>query len=103
MAPPASHPHKMPMVQKIYTKVVDDSDMPKPQFNAQLQSYDEWVEKLQQWNGGCDPMYRKANGAKMFLSTLPPWLKAIINARVAEATHPTRTAPTLKELWDFLE
>ena len=39
----------------------------------------------------------------MILSTLPPWLKAIINARVAEATHPTRTAPTLKELWDFLE
>ena len=39
----------------------------------------------------------------MILSTLPPWLKGIINARVAEATHHTRTAPTLKELWDFLE
>ena len=48
-------------------------------------------------------MYRKANEAKMILSTLPPWLKAIINARVAEATHHTRMAPTLKELWDFLE
>ena len=34
----------------------------------------------------------------MFLSTLPPWLKAIINARVAEATHHRGTAPTLKEL-----
>ena len=34
---------------------------------------------------------------------MPPWLNAIINARVAEATHHTRTAPTLKELWDFLE
>ena len=77
--------------------------MPKPQFNGQLECYDEWVEKLQQWLGGCDPMYRKANEAKMILSTLPPWLKAIINARVAEATHHTRTAPTLKELWDFLE
>ena len=39
----------------------------------------------------------------MILSTLPPWLKGIINARVAEATQHTRTAPTLKELWDFLE
>ena len=39
----------------------------------------------------------------MILSTLPPWLKAIINAQVVEATHHTRTAPTLKELWDFLE
>ena len=77
--------------------------MPKPQFNGQLECYDEWVEKLQQWLGGCDPMYRKDNEAKMILSTLPPWLKAIINARVAEATHQTRTAPTLKELWDFLE
>ena len=77
--------------------------MPKPQFNGQLESYDEWVEKLQQWLGVCDPMYRKANEAKKILSTLPPWLKAIINARVAEATHHTRTAPTLKELWDFLE
>ena len=77
--------------------------MPKPQFNGQLECYDEWVEKLQQWLGGCDLMYRKANEAKMILSTLPPWLKAIINARVAEATHHTRTAPTLKELWDFLE
>ena len=77
--------------------------MPKPQFNGQLDSYDELVEKLQQWLGGCDPIYRKANEAKMILSTLPPWLKSIINARAAEATHHTRTAPTLKELLDFLE
>ena len=77
--------------------------MPKPQFNGQVESYNEWVEKLQQWLGVCDPMYRKANEAKMILSTLPPKLKAIINARVAEATHHTRTAPTFKELWDFLE
>ena len=39
----------------------------------------------------------------MVLSTLPPWLKGIINARVAEATQHTRTASTLKELWDFLQ
>ena len=77
--------------------------MPKLQFNGQLDSYDQWVEKFQQCLGGCDPIYRKANEAKMILSTLPPWLKSIINARVAEATHPTRTAPTLKELWDLLE
>ena len=70
--------------------------MPKPQFNGQLDSYDEWVEKLQQWLGGCGPIYRKSNEAKMILSTLPPWLKSIINARVAEATHHRRTAPTLK-------
>ena len=25
--------------------------MPKPQFNGQLECYDEWVEKLQQWLG----------------------------------------------------
>ena len=103
IAPPAYHPYQMPMVQTSYTKAVEDSDMPKPQFNGQLECYDEWVEKLQQWLGGSDPMYRKSNEAKMILSTLPRWLKAIINARVAEATHHTRTAPTLKELWDFLE
>ena len=39
----------------------------------------------------------------MILGTLPPWLKGIINARVAEATQHTRTAPTFKELWAFLE
>ena len=103
MAPPAYHPYQMPMVQNSYTKAVEESDMPKPQFNGQLESYDEWVEKLQQWLGGCDPIYRKANEAKMILSTLPPWLKGIINARVAEVTHHTRTASTLKELWTFLE
>ena len=78
--------------------------MPKPQFNGQLESYDEWVDKLQQWLGWCDPIYRKANEAKMILSTLPPWLKAIINAWVAEAAHHTRTPPPpLKGLSDFLE
>ena len=53
--------------------------------------------------GVCDPIYRKANEAKMILSTLPPWLKGIINARVAQPTHHTGTAPTLRELWEFLE
>ena len=61
------------------------------------------MEKLQQWLRGSDPIYRKANEAKMILDTLPPWLKGIINARVAEATQHTRTAPTLKDFWDFLE
>ena len=41
--------------------------------------------------------------AKIVLSTLPPWLNGIINARVAEATQHPQTAPTLKELLDFLE
>ena len=39
-APPAYHLYKMPMVQKRYTKAVEDSDMPKPQFNGQLESHD---------------------------------------------------------------
>ena len=103
MAPPAYHLYQMPLVQNSYTKGVEDSDMPKPQFNGHLDSYYEWAEKLQQWLGGCDPIYRKVHEAKPILSTLPRWLKAIINARVAEATHQPRTAPTLKELWDFLE
>ena len=103
MAPPAYHPYQMPMVQNSYTKAVEESDMPKPQFNGQLESYDEWVEKLPQWLGVCDPIYRKANEAKMILITLPPWLKGILNARVVEATNHTRTAPTLKELWGFLK
>ena len=103
MAPPAYNPYQLPMVQNSYTKALEDSDMPKPQFHGQLESYDQWVEKLQQWLGGCDPMYRKANKAKMILSPLPPWLKAIMKARVAEATHHTGASPTLKELWDFLE
>ena len=103
MAPPAYRPYQMPMVQNSYTKAVEESDMPKPQFNGQLESYDEWVEKLQQWLGVCDPIYRKTNRAKKISSTLPPWLKGIINARVAEATRHTRTTTTLKELWDLLE
>ena len=40
--------------------------MPKPQFNGQLESSDEWVSKLQQWFGVCDPIYRKANEQKTF-------------------------------------
>ena len=39
----------------------------------------------------------------MILRTLPPWLKGIINTRVAEATQHTRSTPTLKESWDFWE
>ena len=53
--------------------------------------------------GGCDPTYQKANEARMTLSTLPPWLEGIINTRVAEATRHARTAPTLRDLWEFLE
>ena len=89
MAPPAYHPYQMPMVQNSYAKAVEESDMPKPQFNGQLESYGQLAEKLQQWLGRCDPIYRKANEAKMILSTLPPWLKGIIKARVAEATQHT--------------
>ena len=61
------------------------------------------MEKLQQWLGGCDPTYRKANEAPMILSTLPPWVEGIINTRVVEATQHTPTARTLKELWVFME
>ena len=77
--------------------------MPPPRFNGQLQSYGQWVEKLQQWFGGGDRTYRKPNEARLILSTLAPWLKGIINTRVAKATQHTRTAPTLKELSDFME
>ena len=89
MAPPAYRPYQMPMVQNSYTKAVEESDMPKPHFNRQLENYDEWVEKLQQWLGGCDPTYRKANKARLISSTLHSWLKGIINTRVAEATQHT--------------
>ena len=51
LAPPAYHPYQMPMVQNSYTKAVEESDMPEPQFNRQLENYYEWVEKLQQWLG----------------------------------------------------
>ena len=61
--------------------------MPKPHLNGQLENCDDWVEKLQQLLGGCVPTYQKANGAHMILSTLPPWLKGIINTRVGEATQ----------------
>ena len=61
------------------------------------------MEKLQQWLEGCDPIYRKANESKMIFSTSPLWPKGIINARIAEGTHNTQTAPTLKELWEFFE
>ena len=72
MSPPAYHPYQMTMVQNSYTKAVEDSDIPKPQYNGQLESYEELGEKLQQWFEGRDLMYRKANEAKMTLSTLPP-------------------------------
>ena len=39
----------------------------------------------------------------MILSTLPRWVKGIINTRVGEATQHTEAAPELKELYDFLE
>ena len=52
MAPPAYHPYQMPMVQNSYTKAVEESDMPKPHFNGQLEDYNQWVENLQQWVGG---------------------------------------------------
>ena len=39
----------------------------------------------------------------MISSTWPPWLKRMTNTQVAEATQHTQTAPTLKELWDFLQ
>ena len=58
---------------------------------------------LRQWLGVCDPTYRKANEAHMIFSTLSLWLKGIINTRVGEAAQHTRTAPTLKELSDFLK
>ena len=74
-----------------------------PRFNGQLENYDEWVERLQQWLGGCDPTYRKAKEARMILSTLPPWLKGIVNTQVAGAMQHTQTHPNLKELCDFLE
>ena len=38
MAPPAFHPYQLPMVQNSYTKAVEESDMPKQQFNGQLES-----------------------------------------------------------------
>ena len=52
MPPPAYHPFQMPMVQNSYTKAVEESNMPKPQFNGELESYNKWVEKVQQWFGG---------------------------------------------------
>ena len=61
-----------------------------------------WRSCINGWGGG-DPTTRKANEARKILSILPPWLKGIINTRLAEATQHQRTAPTLKELWDFFE
>ena len=72
--------------------------MPPAHFNGQLENYDEWLEKLQQCVGVCDNKYRTTNEAGLILSTLPPWLKGIINTQVTEASQHTRTAPTLKEL-----
>ena len=98
MAPPAYHPYQMRMEQNSYTKAVEESDMPIPHLNVQLGNDDDWVERLQQWMGGCDPAYRKPYEARMILSTLTPWLKGIINTRVADATQHTGTAPTLRQL-----
>ena len=58
--------------------------MPKPQFNGQLECYDEWVEKLQQWLGGCDTMYRKANEAKIICSK---WRRLENFVGLAGTTH----------------
>ena len=91
------------MVQNSYSKAVENCDMAPPNFNGQQGAHVQWVEKLHQSFGGCDPAYKKADEAHMFFSTLPPWLKAIITTRVAEGTQHPRTVPTLKELWDFLE
>ena len=82
MVPPAHQSCEVPMVQNSYAKAVKNSDMPPLHFNGPLENYNEWVEKLQQWLGGCDPTYRKANEARMIWSSLPPWLKGIINTRV---------------------
>ena len=38
---------------------------------------------------------------RIILSTLPPWLKGIINTQVAEATQRTGTALTLIEFLEF--
>ena len=103
MAPPAYPPYQMPMVQNSYTKAVENSDLSPRHFNGQLENYNEWVEKVQQWLGVCDPGYRKADEARLMLSSLPSWLKKLINTRVGEATQHTRTASTLKEQWDFFE
>ena len=59
------------------------------------------MEKLQQWWGRCDITFTKAKEARMILSTLPPWLKGIINTRVAKVSQQTRMAPTFKELLYF--
>ena len=101
MAPPAYHPYQMRMVQNGDTKGVEDSDMLPPHFNGQLGSYDEWVEKLHQLFGLCYVTYREANEARMILSTLPPWLRKIINRKLCEATQHTQTPPCLREVWDF--
>ena len=101
---PAYDPYQMPILQKSYTKVLENSNMPTPYFEWQQGSYDEWVEKLHQWLGRCDPAYREANEAGSILSTLPQlWLKGIITTQVAKGTQHQRTPPTLKELWDLLE
>ena len=63
--------------------------MPTP-----LQSYYKWVEKLHQCLGRCDAAYSKTNEARLILRTLPPWLKRIITAMVAEGTQHQPTAST---------
>ena len=102
MAPPAHHRYQMPMVQNSYTKVLEDSVMPPPHFNWQLEGYDEWVEKLHQWLAGCDPSCRKTNEVRLILSTLPPCLKRIINTRIARPLN-THRRPPPSEIWESLE
>ena len=41
MTPPAYHAYQMPMVQNSYTKAVEESDMPKPHLNGQIEDYDD--------------------------------------------------------------
>ena len=77
--------------------------MPQTQFNWSLESFNAWVEEWQQWLGLCDPTCRKVNKARMIFSTLQPWLKRIINTRVAEGTQHQQTAPTLQEFFKFVE
>ena len=43
MASPAYHPYQMPMVQNSYTKAVENSDMPPPHFDGELENYEQWV------------------------------------------------------------
>ena len=60
MAPPAYHLYQMPLVQNSYTKGVEDSDMPKPQFNGHLESY--YSDRIA--TGGRQESDREATGER---------------------------------------